>query len=191
MNELAEMDRIPQLVHVDAVTRKFPLDHNFVRAVDNVNLRVAPGEFLAIAGPSGSGKSTLLNLIGCIDKPTNGRILIDGVDTSTLNPARMTALRREKVGFVFQTFNLIPVFTAAENVEFPLLVQGFSSRVRRSEWRRRWKASASPPAPIIAPTCSPAVSVSAWLSPAPSCIARPWCWPTSLPQTSIPATPRN
>ncbi len=131
MNELAEMDRIPQLVHVDAVTRKFPLDHNFVRAVDNVNLRVAPGEFLAIAGPSGSGKSTLLNLIGCIDKPTNGRILIDGVDTSTLNPARMTALRREKVGFVFQTFNLIPVFTAAENVEFPLLVQGFSSRVRR------------------------------------------------------------
>jgi putative ABC transport system ATP-binding protein len=95
-------------------------------------LQVAPGEFLAIAGPSGSGKSTLLNLIGCIDKPTSGRILIDGVDTSRLNPNRMTALRREKIGFVFQTFNLIPVFTAAENVEFPLLVQGIAASQRRT-----------------------------------------------------------
>ncbi len=128
MNELAAM---PELVRVEAVTRQFPMDHNFVRALDGVSLRVTAGEFLAIAGPSGSGKSTLLNLIGCIDKPTSGRILIDGVDTSKLNPTRMTALRREKIGFVFQTFNLIPVFTAAENVEFPLLVQGVSAGVRR------------------------------------------------------------
>jgi putative ABC transport system ATP-binding protein len=120
------------LVTVEAVSRQFPLDHNYVRALDNVNLRIAPGEFLAIAGPSGSGKSTLLNLIGCIDKPTTGRILIDGVDTSTLSPTNLTALRRVKLGFVFQTFNLIPVFTAAENVEFPLLVQGFSSQERRT-----------------------------------------------------------
>jgi putative ABC transport system ATP-binding protein len=131
MNDLAEMDRIPQLVCVDAVTRRFPLDHSFVSALDNVTMCVEPGEFLAIAGPSGSGKSTLLNLIGCIDKPTSGRIVIEGVDTSTLNATRMTALRREKIGFVFQTFNLIPVFTAAENVEFPLLVQGLSSGERR------------------------------------------------------------
>jgi len=123
-----EMDA---LVKVDAVTRRFPLDHSYVSALGDVSLSVASGEFLAIAGPSGSGKSTLLNLIGCIDKPTSGRILIDGVDTSTLNPNRMTALRREKIGFVFQTFNLIPVFTAAENVEFPLLVQGIGSRERR------------------------------------------------------------
>jgi putative ABC transport system ATP-binding protein len=128
VNELAAM---PELVRVEAVTRQFPMDHNFVRALDGVSLRVTAGEFLAIAGPSGSGKSTLLNLIGCIDKPTSGRILIDGVDTSKLNPTRMTALRREKIGFVFQTFNLIPVFTAAENVEFPLLVQGVSAGVRR------------------------------------------------------------
>jgi putative ABC transport system ATP-binding protein len=125
------LDEMPELVHVEAVTRKFPLDHNYVSALNDVNLRVAPGEFLAIAGPSGSGKSTLLNLIGCIDKPTSGRILIEGVDTSKLSPNRMTALRREKIGFVFQTFNLIPVFTAAENVEFPLLVQGFSAGERR------------------------------------------------------------
>jgi putative ABC transport system ATP-binding protein len=128
VNEVAEM---PELVRVEAVTRRFPLDHNFVSALDNVNLHVNAGEFLAIAGPSGSGKSTLLNLIGCIDKPTSGRILIEGVDTSKLNPTRTTALRREKIGFVFQTFNLIPVFTAAENVEFPLLVQGFGAGERR------------------------------------------------------------
>jgi putative ABC transport system ATP-binding protein len=122
---------MPELVRVEAVTWQFPMDHNFVSALDDVSLRVTAGEFLAISGPSGSGKSTLLNLIGCIDKPTSGRILVDGVDTSKLNPTRMTALRREKIGFVFQTFNLIPVFTAAENVEFPLLVQGVSAGERR------------------------------------------------------------
>ena len=122
---------MPELVSVEAVTRRFPLDHNFVSALDDVSLHVSQGEFLAIAGPSGSGKSTLLNLIGCIDKPTSGCILIDGVDTSKLNSSRLTALRREKIGFVFQTFNLIPVFTAAENVEFPLLVQGVAAKERR------------------------------------------------------------
>jgi putative ABC transport system ATP-binding protein len=120
------------IVQVESVTRKFPLDHSFVTALDHTSLVVEPGEFLAIAGPSGSGKSTLLNLIGCIDKPTSGRILIDGIDTGALSPARTTQLRREKIGFVFQTFNLIPVFTAAENVEFPLLVQGVSPAERRT-----------------------------------------------------------
>jgi putative ABC transport system ATP-binding protein len=126
------MNASDELVQVEAVSRRFPLDHNFVSALDNASLHVAAGEFLAIAGPSGSGKSTLLNLIGCIDKPTSGRILVEGVDTSTLSPSRMSALRREKIGFVFQTFNLIPVFTAAENVEFPLLVQRVSSRERKN-----------------------------------------------------------
>jgi putative ABC transport system ATP-binding protein len=119
------------LVHVDAVTRKFPLDHSDVTALDHTTLKVDRGEFLAIAGPSGSGKSTLLNLIGCIDKPTSGRILIDGVDTGKLSPSQTTDLRRQKIGFVFQTFNLIPVFTAAENVEFPLLIQGLSPADRQ------------------------------------------------------------
>jgi putative ABC transport system ATP-binding protein len=128
MNETAEKD---ELVRVEGVSRRFPLDHNSVTALDNVNLCVTAGEFLAIAGPSGSGKSTLLNLIGCIDKPTGGQIHLQGVATSTLTPSRMTALRREKIGFVFQTFNLIPVFTAAENVEFPLLVQGIGARERK------------------------------------------------------------
>lgn len=126
------MNQSIDLIRVQAVTRNFSFDHSFVSALDKVDLQVAAGEFLAIAGPSGSGKSTLLNLIGCIDRPTAGRIFIDGVDTTTLSPSGMTALRREKIGFVFQTFNLIPVFTAAENVEFPLLVQGLGARERRS-----------------------------------------------------------
>ncbi len=125
------MSETDELVNVEAVTRRFPLDHSYVSALDQASLRVCAGEFLAISGPSGSGKSTLLNLIGCIDKPTAGRILVDGVDTSSLNPSRMTVLRREKIGFVFQTFNLIPVFTASENVEFPLLVQGIGARERK------------------------------------------------------------
>jgi putative ABC transport system ATP-binding protein len=120
------------LVRVDQVTRTFPLDHSAVTALDNVSLQIDAGEFLAISGPSGSGKSTLLNLIGCIDKPTSGRIFIAGTDTSRLSPSQTSTLRREKIGFVFQTFNLIPVFTAAENVEYPLLVQGVASAERRN-----------------------------------------------------------
>jgi len=125
------MDASEPLVGVEDVSRRFPLDHRDVTALDHASLRVGRGEFLAISGPSGSGKSTLLNLIGCIDTPTSGRITIEGVDTGRLSPARMTDLRRTKIGFVFQTFNLIPVFTAAENVEFPLLVQGLSAGERR------------------------------------------------------------
>jgi len=123
------------IVRVEAVSRKFPLNHdgkqNLVSALKHASVSVEAGEFLAISGPSGSGKTTLLNLIGCIDRPTSGRVLIDGVDTSTLGAMRTASLRRDRIGFVFQTFNLIPVFTAAENVEYPLLIQGVGSRERR------------------------------------------------------------
>jgi len=121
------------LVSLERVTRKFPLDHNAVTALSNVSFHIDPGEFLPISGPRGRGKSTMLNLIGCIDKPTSGRIFIDGTDTSLLTSSQCSLLRREKIGFVFQTFNLIPVFTASENVEYPLLIQG----VKTSERRRR------------------------------------------------------
>jgi putative ABC transport system ATP-binding protein len=126
------MNASDALVRVEAVSRRFALDTGpgrhkggaFVSALSNVSLTARAGEFLAIAGPSGSGKSTLLNLIGCIDRPTAGYIFVAGVDTSALKPQGQSKLRREKIGFVFQTFNLIPVFTAAENVEYPLLIQG-------------------------------------------------------------------
>ena len=122
-----------EVVRVDRLSRRYPLDHSSVSALEDVSFRVARGEFLAVAGPSGSGKSTLLNLIGCLDRPTKGTVCIDGQDTAKLKPARLSALRREKLGFVFQSFNLIPVFTAAENVAYPLLIQ----RVSAAERRRR------------------------------------------------------
>jgi putative ABC transport system ATP-binding protein len=119
------------LVVADRVSREYPLDHRSVLALDAASLSIGRGEFLAIAGPSGSGKSTLLNLIGCIDRPTRGRILIEGTDTSKLTAVQLAALRRDKLGFVFQNFNLIPVFTAAENVEYPLLLTRTPERERR------------------------------------------------------------
>jgi putative ABC transport system ATP-binding protein len=119
------------LVDVERVSKRYPLDHSYVPALENVSLQIGRGEFLAIAGPSGSGKSTLLNLIGCIDSPSSGRILIEGVDTTALGRAQLANLRRTKLGFVFQTFNLIPVFTAWENVEYPLLLQRTPERDRK------------------------------------------------------------
>lgn len=91
-----------------------------VPALRGVNLEIAAGEFVAIAGPSGSGKTTLLNMIGCLDQPTEGSIVLDGRDITRLSPQDLAATRREAIGFVFQSFNLIPVLTAYENVELPL-----------------------------------------------------------------------
>jgi putative ABC transport system ATP-binding protein len=101
-----------------------------VEALRGVNLKVESGDFLAILGPSGSGKSTLLNLIGALDKPTEGKMIIEGVDISTLNDNQLTDLRR-RVGFVFQFFNLIPRFSAKENVELSLSIADMSKSDRK------------------------------------------------------------
>ena len=101
-----------------------------VEALRGVNLKVESGDFLAILGPSGSGKSTMLNLIGALDKPTAGTLLIDGVDVSTLSDSQLSDLRR-RVGFVFQFFNLIPRFTARDNVELSLSIAGVSKAERK------------------------------------------------------------
>jgi putative ABC transport system ATP-binding protein len=101
------------------------------RALDGVDLAVGPGEFTALAGPSGSGKTTLLNLLGALDAPSEGTIRIDGVDLATLAPAALSDLRMRKLGFVFQAYNLIPVFTARENVEFVMELQGVAADERK------------------------------------------------------------
>jgi putative ABC transport system ATP-binding protein len=101
-----------------------------VEALRDINLKVEKGEFLSILGPSGSGKSTLLNLIGALDKPTSGKLLIDGVDVSTLNDNQLADNRR-KIGFVFQFFNLIPRFTALDNVELSMSIANIPKKERR------------------------------------------------------------
>jgi ABC-type lipoprotein export system ATPase subunit len=114
------------LLSLQAVTREYASEGQPVRALDGVTLEVSAGEFVALVGRSGCGKSTLLNLAGAMDFPTSGRVLLDGVATSTLNDAQLTALRREKVGFIFQSFQLLHTLTVLENVELPLLLAGKS-----------------------------------------------------------------
>ena len=103
-----------------------------VTAVDNVNLTIEKGEFTAIVGPSGSGKTTLLNMIGGLDQATSGRILVDGVDVSTLNSKQLVDFRLHNIGFVFQSYNLIPVLTASENVSFIMEMQGLDKAIIQS-----------------------------------------------------------
>ena len=101
-----------------------------VHAVDGINLVMEKGEFVAIIGPSGSGKSTLLNLLGCLDLPSEGHVFIDGEDTAALSLKELTRVRRQKIGFVFQEFNLLPVLNALENVELPLRYLGVKTKER-------------------------------------------------------------
>lgn len=103
-----------------------------VTAVDNVNLTIEKGEFTAIVGPSGSGKTTLLNMIGGLDQATSGQILVDGIDVSTLNSKQLVDFRLHNIGFVFQSYNLIPVLTASENVSFIMEMQGLDKATIRS-----------------------------------------------------------
>lgn len=121
------------LVRVENVSKAYDLGTQRVHALRDVSLSIEAGVFLAIAGPSGSGKSTLLNLIGCIDTPTSGKILIDGQDVSGRTPDQLADLRARSIGFVFQTFNLLPVLSARENIEYPLLqLKELSREERRS-----------------------------------------------------------
>jgi putative ABC transport system ATP-binding protein len=109
------------LVRIEEVSKQYRLGDQWVPALNRINLKIDHGVFMAIAGPSGSGKSTLLNLIGCIDTPSSGRILIADQEVSGKNADELAMLRARTIGFIFQTFNLLPVLSAHENVEYPLL----------------------------------------------------------------------
>ena len=115
-------------MRLEDVSKDYTLGRTTVPALRGVTLGVAPGEFVAVAGPSGSGKSTLLNLVGCLDHPSSGRVLIGGEDVARLSDDALSDLRARTIGFIFQTFNLIPVLSALENVEFPLLFRGGDHR---------------------------------------------------------------
>src|SRR5580658_10395565 len=112
------MDHIIQLEHIHKTYHTGEVD---VHAVRDVSLEIARGEFVAIMGASGSGKSTMMNTLGCLDRPTQGRYLLDGVDVSQLNRDELATIRNEKIGFVFQGFNLLARTSALENVELPMM----------------------------------------------------------------------
>ena len=116
------MNAIENIIEMKNIRKDYPLGETVVHALRGVDLSVKEGEFISIVGPSGSGKTTLLNIIGCIDTPTEGSVRIVGEDITALDDKRLTNIRLFKVGFIFQTFNLIPVLNLLENVEFPLLL---------------------------------------------------------------------
>ena len=109
-----------KIIKLENVSKVYETGKIKLKAVDKVNLEIDEGEFTALAGPSGSGKTTLLNLMGCIDTPSEGKIFYRDIEIESLNDKELTNLRRDNIGFIFQTFNLIPVLTAFENVAFPL-----------------------------------------------------------------------
>jgi putative ABC transport system ATP-binding protein len=119
------------LISLERLTKHYKRDAIDIPVLDNIDLEVAQGEFLALMGPSGSGKTTLLNMIAGIDKPTSGRVVIDGKNIAAYNEKQLARWRARHVGFIFQLYNLIPVLTAFENVELPLLLTGLSKKKRR------------------------------------------------------------
>ena len=121
------------IVKIRALTKIYAQGEIQVTALDRITLDIAAGEFLSLMGPSGSGKSTLLHIIAGVDRPTSGECLVQGVDVTKLNESQLADWRNQNVGFIFQTFNLIPVLTAAENVELPLLLTRLTRAQRRKQ----------------------------------------------------------
>ena len=118
------------MIEIENVHKTFTLGDSTVHALDNINLRIEQGEYLSVMGPSGSGKSTLLNMLGLLDRPDSGRYSLNGVDTQSLDENERARLRREQIGFVFQSYHLIARLTARENVEMPLMLSGVPAKQR-------------------------------------------------------------
>lgn len=121
------------LVQLNSISKHYKNGDEEVHALDGVDLTIHKGEFLSILGPSGSGKSTLMNVLGCLDKPTAGAYQLDNSDVSTLSSTQLSAIRNSKIGFVFQSFNLLEYATALENVALPLVYAGVNAKTRRAK----------------------------------------------------------
>src|SRR5512137_1655229 len=121
------------LLETQGITKTYQLSDIAVKALVDVSLTIATGEFIAIMGPSGSGKSTFMNVLGCLDKPTSGSYLLEGVDVAHMDKDELASIRNKKLGFVFQGFNLLSRTSALENVELPMLYSGFPAAERKEK----------------------------------------------------------
>ena len=121
------------MIHLENLCRHFEVGNQIVRALDEVDLEINKKEYVSIMGVSGSGKSTLLNILGLLDTPTSGSYVLSGVSTSTMNDDEMAHIRSTKIGFIFQSFHLIPRLTAAENIEMPMVLSGLNSKERKKK----------------------------------------------------------
>jgi putative ABC transport system ATP-binding protein len=120
------------LIKIENLSKNYIVGKNVVHALNNINLEIENGEFVSVVGPSGSGKSTLMNILGCIDFPTTGKVFFESKEVNYSSLAKLHKFRSEKIGFVFQSFNLIPVLSAFENIEYPLLLTNLSTKERKS-----------------------------------------------------------
>ncbi|MGG4441727.1 ABC transporter ATP-binding protein [Brevibacillus fortis] len=125
------------MLHIEELTKQYKTDELELFALQNVNIHVAQGEFVAIVGPSGSGKSTFMNMLGCLDRPTSGSYVLDGIDVTQLKDSGLAQVRNQKIGFVFQSFHLLPRATSLRNVELPMMYAG----VGMTERKKRAKAA--------------------------------------------------
>jgi len=131
--ECPAADKERDMIRINKLSKRYKIGSEVVKALDEADLHVAKGEFVSVIGPSGSGKSTLMNIIGCLDVADSGEYLLDGIPIEDYTENQLAAVRNRKIGFVFQSFNLIPKLTAEENVELPLIYQG----VRKAERAER------------------------------------------------------
>jgi putative ABC transport system ATP-binding protein len=120
------------MIQLNAISRIFTMGDQEVRALNHIDLTITQGEYLSVMGPSGSGKSTLLNIIGLLDQPDSGKYLLENRDVTALSESEQARVRRERIGFIFQSFHLIPRLTAAENIELPLILEGLSVVERKA-----------------------------------------------------------
>jgi len=125
LNEIIKLENVEKVYNLGK--------HNELKVLDDINLKIKKGEMVTLFGPSGSGKSTLLHIIGCLDRPTKGKLYIDGEDVSKLSDDKLALIRRNRIGFIFQQFNLINIFTALENVEMPMKV----ANINKNKCRKR------------------------------------------------------
>jgi putative ABC transport system ATP-binding protein len=126
-----------EVILLSEVSKVYPMGGEIVHALRGVSLRILAGEYVAIVGPSGSGKSTMMNVIGCLDSPSSGRYALDGVDVGGMSENQLADVRNQRIGFVFQTFHLLPRLTAAENIELPLIYAGLPAKERKARVERR------------------------------------------------------
>jgi putative ABC transport system ATP-binding protein len=139
-SEAGHLSAKPELIQLENVSRLYRVGETEVRALDGVSLHIHQGDFIALMGPSGSGKSTLLNVIGCLDPPTSGVYRLDGEEVQALSEKRLAEIRQKKIGFIFQSYHLVPRMTALRNVELPLILAGVDPKERRE----RAKAALEP-----------------------------------------------
>ncbi len=130
------MNPEPEIIRLEHIYKDYPLGNSTVRVLKDINLSVHPGEYVALMGPSGSGKSTLMNIIGALDVPTSGKYILNGREVEKLTDDQLAEVRNKEIGFVFQTFNLLPRLSALENVALPLIYAGVPKRDRLERARR-------------------------------------------------------